>query len=279
MLAYACRGVSALEAGAVTMITRRRRWILSICSTTKSLPISWGRNAISLNMPVPMSPAYFQPECCDSLHFQLANSGSFSVARYFGYWIHSYFTRRIWQDAFSFLNFTPCNRNGRCNSHISWPGLSRGRFFQSCWWWRLLGPFYGRVSFGEFLPCEVNPITTVDPSHCKASMRVQFLGNIFTFCHANCATWRWCHHKVDEGPKTKLCGGRGLSCFRLLWSLPRCPFLHLTSFLWGWLLVSWSQHLSWTSRVCCCLCNLWAMYTLKFQLCESGGKLGEKNFF
>lgn len=101
--------VSVLEAGAVTMIMRCR-WIPSICPTTKSLLISWGRNAIPLNMLVPLSPAYFQPEFCDSLHFQLANSSSFSVARYFWYWTHSHFTRRIWQDVFSFLSFTPCNR-------------------------------------------------------------------------------------------------------------------------------------------------------------------------
>lgn len=162
-------------------------------------------------MPVPMSPACSQPGCCDSLHFQLANSGSFSVARYFGYWTHSYFTRRIWQNVFSFLSFTPCNRNGRCNSHISWPGQSRARLGRGCGVgsggggqvpsrqrWRLIGPFYGIVSFE--ISC-LRKIILLLHFILPIVKLLKFLGNIFTFCCANCATCNNAFTKLMKDPR------------------------------------------------------------------------------
>ena len=143
----------------------------------KSLPLCLRRNTIYLSMPVPTSPVS-NLKCCDSLYFNPANSGALSVAVYFGYWIHSYFTRRIWQHVLSFLSFMPCNRmvGGTGIFHNQLAALvTLEVFFQSSWTVEAPCAFFffnGTISFGEFLVSDSNPVPTLNLSCLKPSMRV-----------------------------------------------------------------------------------------------------------
>lgn len=144
----------------------------------KSLPLCLRRNTIYLSMPVPTSPVS-NLKCCDSLYFNPANSGALSVAVYFGYWIHSYFTRRIWRHVLSFLSFMPCNRmvGGTGIFHNQLAALvTLEVFFQSSWTVEAPCAFFfffnGTISFGEFLVSDSNPVPTLNLSCLKPSMRV-----------------------------------------------------------------------------------------------------------
>lgn len=122
MLACACQRASVLEAGAVTMITRRCGWICSLCSITESLPIYWRRNAISLDYASSCEPCLFPTwnaviRYVFSLQIEVL---SLWLA------ILGIGPTVISQEGFGrmscLLSLSPCNKNGRCNSHISWPG-------------------------------------------------------------------------------------------------------------------------------------------------------------